>query len=106
MTTCDIDAAHDGTDVVLRLAGEIDLANHDHVAEEVKAAITNETTSVRVDLDGITYLDSTGLRFLFALAERLDRMQVDLAIVAPPASIARKVVDVAGLGHVASIQDA
>jgi len=105
VTTCDLQVAHDGTSVALRLVGEIDLANHEQVAEEVKATITNETTSVRVDLAGVTYLDSTGLRFLFSLAERLDQMQVDLVVVAPPTSIARKVIDVAGLGHIATIAD-
>lgn len=103
MTTCDLEVAHDGTEVELHLAGEIDLANHEQVAEDVKATITNETTAVRLDLAGVTYLDSTGLRFLFSLAERLERMQVELVVVAPPASIARKVLDVAGFGHIATV---
>jgi anti-anti-sigma factor len=105
VTTCEIDVSHDGPNVAVELFGEIDLANHDLVADQVKATITNETGSVRLDLSGLTYLDSTGLRFLFTLAERLDRMQVGLVVVAPPQSIARRVIDLAGLNHVAVVED-
>ena len=49
--------------------------------------------------------DSGGFQ-VFSLAERLTRLQVALAIVAPPASIARKVIDLAGLDQLAEVRDA
>ena len=105
MTSCDIAASHNGTSVHLALSGEIDITNRDRVAEQVYAATSNQATSVVLDTSAITYLDSSGLRFLFGLAERLDRLQVALRIVAPPASIARKVIDLAGLDQITDITD-
>ena len=76
-----------------------------HVADELNRTIGNETTAVVLDTSAVTYLDSTALRFLFALAERLERLQVTFAIVAPPDSIGRKVMDLAGLNQVADVRD-
>jgi anti-anti-sigma factor len=105
VTTCDIAVTQDGTSIRFALAGEIDLTNRDTVADELNRAIGNETTAVVLDTSAVTYLDSTALRFLFALAERLERLQVTFAIVAPPDSIGRKVMDLAGLGQVADVRD-
>jgi stage II sporulation protein AA (anti-sigma F factor antagonist) len=105
VTACEVTVTGDDTRVLIALSGEIDLTNRDRVADAVIAAISNETTSAVIDTSAIAYLDSTGLRFLFALAERLDRLQVGLTIVAPAGSIARKVIDLTGLGHVATISD-
>ncbi len=105
MTTCDIAVTQDGTSIRFALAGEIDLTNRDTVADELNRAIGNEATAVVLDTSAVTYLDSTALRFLFALAERLERLQVTFAIVAPPDSIGRKVMDLAGLNQVADVRD-
>ena len=105
MTTCDLAVTQDGTSIRFALTGEIDLTNRDTIADELNRAIGNETTAVVLDTAAVTYLDSTALRFLFALAERLERLQVAFAIVAPPDSIGRKVMDLAGLSHVADVRD-
>ena len=106
MTSYELEVTNDGSTVHLVLSGEIDLTNRDRVAEQVYSATTNEATTVVLDTSAITYLDSTGLRFLFSLAERLTRLQVALAIVAPPSSIARKVIDLAGLDQITDVRDA
>ncbi len=105
MTSCEVAVTQDGTNVCLALSGEIDLTNRDRVGEEVNDAISNETEAVVLDTSSVTYLDSSGLRFLFGLAERLNRIQVALTIVAPPSSIARKVIDLAGLDQVAEVSN-
>jgi anti-anti-sigma factor len=105
VTTCDLDVEHVDEEVRLRLAGEIDLTNSDLLDEQMRSEITNQTRSVLIDLTGIEYLDSTALRLFFGLAERLERMQVQLTVIAPATSIPRRVLDMAGFGHVAPIAD-
>ena len=48
------------------LGGEIDLAAHDEVILAGKRALTR-TTTLRVELSGVTFIDSTGLSALIAL---------------------------------------
>jgi stage II sporulation protein AA (anti-sigma F factor antagonist) len=109
VTICEVSAttspttATDVERVEVHLRGEIDLTNRDRVADEVNGAITNTTTEAVVDLTEVTYLDSTALRFLFALADRLERMQVDLRIVSPAGSITRRVIELTGLDQVAQV---
>ena len=56
-----------------------------------------KATAVRIDLTDVTFIDSTGLRVLFALVTTLERLQVDLELQAPESSPARKVIDLSGL---------
>ena len=48
------------------LGGEIDLAAHDEVISVGKRALARRTT-LRVELSGVTFIDSTGLSALIAL---------------------------------------
>jgi anti-anti-sigma factor len=66
MTTFSIDR-HPVNDGVLRLAltGEVDLANSDVLADAISTAIkTWSVAEVVVDLDQVTFLDSTGISVL------------------------------------------
>ena len=85
----------DRTDISIR--GEIDLANHAAVQAQVNQEIDNRTSAVRIDLTDVAFIDSTGLRVLFALVATLERLQVDLELCAPESSPARKVIDLSGL---------
>lgn len=88
--------------VRLVLGGEIDIANADHLGNQMHAAIGNQVTAVVVDLTDVTYIDSAGVRVLAMLASRLDQLRVDLRLVVPPGSLARRVVEITGLGTLAS----
>jgi anti-anti-sigma factor len=91
----------DRTDIAIR--GEIDLANYAAVEAQVHQEIDNRTTAVRIDLTGVTFIDSTGLRVLFALVTTLDRLQVDLELCAPESSPARRVIDLSGLSSLVRV---
>jgi anti-anti-sigma factor len=89
------------TEIAIR--GEIDLANHAAVQAQVNQGIDNRTTAVRIDLTDVTFIDSTGLRVLFALVTTLERLQVGLELCAPPSSPARKVFDLSGLSSLVRV---
>lgn len=94
---------HDATvDIVIN--GEVDLANCDEVQREIFAAISNHLVSVRVDLSGMTYVDSAGLRILFALVERLRLLQTECTLIAPVGSPIRRVVELSGLASIVDVR--
>jgi anti-anti-sigma factor len=86
----------DGT-VRIVLSGEVDLANATAVEEQILAAITNQVKTASIDLTGLTYLDSAGLRILFTLAAGLPVLQISLELVAALGSPARRVLELAGI---------
>jgi anti-anti-sigma factor len=97
MTTAAVDVTVDDGSVRISVSGEVDLANATAVEDQVVAAITNQATSVSVDLGDVDYMDSAGLRILFSLASRLAGLQIALEVVAPVGSSARRLVEVSGL---------
>ena len=73
----------DHTAICIAVSGEIDLSNVAAVERQIFDAVTNQLTAVSVDLGELTYLDSAGLRVLFALGARLDTLQIDLELIVP-----------------------
>ena len=60
-------------------------------------AISNQLTAVTLDLSGLEYIDSAGIRVLFTLANRLTILQIALRLVVPDRSPVRKVIDLSGM---------
>ena len=75
-----IEVRHDGTRVVLTLAGELDMAS----AERLQQAIDDEglraETSVVLNLKGLQFIDSTGLRVMLRALKRCRARGQDFAI--------------------------
>jgi anti-anti-sigma factor len=88
---------------VVRLLGDIDLSNADALAEAAEDAVPNSAEGLVLDLSGVTYLDSTGVRLVFRLARRLGDRQQALRLVVPEGSRIRRVLDYAGVGTVAEV---
>ena len=97
MSPVDIQVTRDGTAVTITITGEVDLTNWESVGDRINAEISNRTTEVTVDLSSVTYLDSSGLRLLFKLAERLALLQIGLTLVVPLESVARLAIRLSGL---------
>jgi anti-anti-sigma factor len=104
MTSARVDVSVDGGHVRIAVAGEVDLANTVVVEEQIVAAITNQVTSVSVDLGEVEYLDSAGMRILFSLASRLAGLQIAFEVVAPVGSAARRLVEVSGLASLVALR--
>jgi len=73
-----IERRDDDGDVVLLVAGEIDQAT----APELEAHLrgVGEPASVVLDLDGVTFLDSSGLRVIVAASRELQDHQGSLRL--------------------------
>ena len=97
--------ADDGTATVT-VRGEIDFANCDELAACVREAVAQwSPTLVRIDVDGATFIDSTGLGALiegYRAAVEADARFV----VVNPTVIFRRVLDVTGLWDFFGLSDA
>ena len=103
MTTARVEAEVRDDTVCIAVSGEIDLANANIVQDQINAAIANDLTTVVLDLSGLEYLDSAGLRVLFTLADRLRVLQMGLELLVAPQSAVRKAVELSGLEPVARL---
>jgi anti-anti-sigma factor len=104
VTTATVVVRPEDACVRIGISGEIDLDNADTVEEQLAAAIPNETTAVVLELASLEYLDSAGLRVLFALAARLEVLQISLRVQAPPGAPARRVLQLSGFEGVAALE--
>ena len=82
----------DGVDVV-QVEGEVDLTNADAIRQAVEAT---RSASVVLDLAGIAFLDSSGIRAIDLGHRRLRSERRSLLIVSPPDSPADWTFRVAG----------
>ena len=83
-----------------RLIGEFDFTEADRVSSELMAATPNDAIGLVLDLSGVRYIDSSGVRMLFDLAGRLDVCRQRLAIALPEDSPIRKLIKITKLEEV------
>jgi anti-anti-sigma factor len=101
MTDATVQVDDDGDDSVrIAVTGEIDMDNCGDVEHRLLAAIGNQLAAVTLDLGGLDYIDSAGLRVLFTLGTRLQTLQIAVRLVVPAESPLRRVIDLSGLAGV------
>jgi anti-anti-sigma factor len=78
--------------VLARLSGEVDLSNAQSVRERLLSSVPNTATALVLDLSATEYMDSSGIRLIFELAERLRSRGQRLEIVVPGDSFVKRVL--------------
>lgn len=78
----DIDLISEDRVSTLTIKGEIDLSNVKGLIELLEEVLPNELVSVVIDMNGVEYIDSAGLNFLFTLNRRLATRNQLLFIIA------------------------
>lgn len=81
-----------GDAILARLSGDVDLANARSVKERLLEAVPNTASGLVLDLSATHHLDSSGVRLIFELAERLGNRRQELQIVVPGESNIRRVL--------------
>ena len=74
-------------------SGELDISTVGLLEAPFDAAVAAEATAIVIDLGGVTFIDSTGLRLLIRMTEKCDNGQ--LAIDSTP--IIDRLVEITGL---------
>jgi anti-anti-sigma factor len=98
-----LDVSDDAAWPVARITGAIDLSNVEELRRQVERAVSNRARGLVLDLSGVTYLDSTGLRLIYRLARQLGDRQQRLRLVVPDGSRIRRVLTLAGVATVAQV---
>jgi anti-anti-sigma factor len=78
--------------LIVRIEGEIDLSNADAIRDDVSQAVPRDAAGVALDLTNTTYIDSSGIRLLFDLAERLHARRQQLMLVVTDQALVRRVI--------------
>jgi anti-anti-sigma factor len=86
-----------GDIVVAQIEGEIDMSNAPAVGNRLRDLLTNRSEALVIDLGATTYLDSSGIALLFALADELQRRQQQLHLVLPAGSQLIRAIRITGL---------
>lgn len=88
----------------VKIEGDVDLANAFDIEHRVVTAYDPSVEGVIVDLRGTTYLDSAGLAMLVRISSRLSTARTPLTVIAPPESVARRVITLSGLAGQLAVQ--
>jgi anti-anti-sigma factor len=81
-----------GPALVAHLRGEVDLSNVEEIRKTLVDGVSHETECLILDLTHTEYLDSTGVRLLFELAERLQGRRQQLRLVVTQETLVRRVI--------------
>jgi anti-sigma B factor antagonist len=83
--------------VVAGLDGEIDLSNANELSARIAEAAADAPGGLALDLSGVDYLDSTGLRMLLNLASTLREGGHALRLVVKEDSFVSSLMDTTGV---------
>jgi anti-sigma B factor antagonist len=98
----DISIDH-GPITTITLAGDLDPATAPSLDDAVGTLVADDSVGrVVLDLSGLSFLDSSGLRVFVTAREALGARGADLALRAPSANISR-LLDITGLGEVIEV---
>ena len=83
--------------VVVRLEGEVDLANTPTLSAAILESIPNDVAGLVVDLCDVRYIDSVGIRMLFTFVRSLHAARQGMSVAVAPDSPVRKLLKITPL---------
>lgn len=86
----------DGDDVRLIVSGEVDLESSRALSEALSEVVSSRQVSL--DLTGVGYMDSTGLRTILVAKEELERAGGNLNVVAA-SNIVNRLIQISGVSE-------
>ena len=95
----------DGETQVVAVDGELDLGSISLLAQHIDDQIGGERKALTVDLSGVTFMDSSGLRLLIELNERAQRERWSLSLIAPRDEAANLVLRMTGADSALPFED-
>ena len=103
--TSNLSVDHHDVGPVMHIRGEIDLSNSDTLRSQILPAVPANGPGMVLDLTHATYLDSSGIRLLFDVAEGLHARQQRLVLVVSEAALVRRVVVLTKLEDAVALVD-
>jgi anti-sigma B factor antagonist len=94
----------DGVPIV-RVRGEVDLSNADEVLRSIEGAVDGSARGLVVDLRGLEFFDSSGVRLLFQAARSAAGAGVRLVVLVARGSSTRRVLELAHASELFPLED-
>ena len=89
MSIFDVRSTEEGAAVRLAFTGELDLASAGRVEEELDRVERGRPERIVLDLRGLTFMDSTGLRIITGADNRARQARRRLTIIQGPDAVRR-----------------
>jgi anti-sigma B factor antagonist len=83
----EIDLVRDRESATVTLSGELDIATVPRVEEAIEATLTAELQTLTIDLSGLGFVDSSGLRLFIVLDQRAAEQGWELRLLRPGAQV-------------------
>jgi anti-anti-sigma factor len=83
--------------IVLTLNGELDMARTDELDEMAASALDGDLVNAIFDLSGVTFMDSSALRWLLRVQDRVEQSGGRLRLVAPEGGSLVRLLSLSGL---------
>jgi anti-anti-sigma factor len=87
------------------LTGDIDIASAAELGTRILAAVPADSCGVVVDLSAVRYIDSSGMRMLFELSQRLQGAERPLRVASPRGTQVRRVLAIAALDQLVPVHE-
>jgi anti-sigma B factor antagonist len=101
---CSMRADRDFDTIILRLSGEFDLACEERFCEELEHALLDPAQRLVLDLRGLDFMDSTGLRVLIQIDARARSDEFEFVVLCGEGHV-RYVLRESGLDGVLPVVD-
>lgn len=95
---CEVGSVSAGEPLVVTVRGEVDLATAPEFESSIQRAFADSPKAVVLDLEGLTFIDSSGLRVLVALSKEARSRDASLTLRKVPRH-AQRVLDLTGLSE-------
>ena len=95
---CEIGKVENGAGCVLAVRGDIDLASAPDFETSLRMALDGSPSSITIDLAGLTFIDSSGLRVLVSLTKEAESRGATIELRNVPRH-AQRVLDITGLSE-------
>lgn len=92
-----------GPSATIALMGELDPATAPELEGAIQTVLAEGTTRLVLDLTGLTFLDSSGLRVFVTARQSLGERDGELVLRAPSANT-RRLLDITGLGELIKVE--
>jgi anti-sigma B factor antagonist len=76
-------ATRDGESATVTLSGELDIATAPRVEELIETTLAQDVATLTVDLGGLSFVDSSGLRLFIVLDQRAAEQGWTLRLLRP-----------------------
>jgi stage II sporulation protein AA (anti-sigma F factor antagonist) len=97
------DVIREGDWLVAQWRGDVDMTNAGLLEQKAISGLLNTDSGLTVDLTGVDYIDSAGIRALLSIRRQLDARQQTFLLVVPAESVLNKALEVGGVPALVTI---